>query len=99
MSSDTETLGDPKKIKSKSPSNEEDFPSMGVNLIKKINFKVSIFLFFIGIFIFSDIFIENILPKNTIDGFCTNTQGTMIQLLSFVIAYIILDLMVQGEII
>jgi hypothetical protein len=97
---DTETLDN--KIKPKvipSVSKDEDFPSMGINLIKKVNYKISIFLFFIGIIIFSDFFIENFLPKNAVDGNCANTQGTMIQLMAFVISYILVDLLAQGEVI
>jgi len=94
--SDTETLCNKLTTKKITYSNDDDFPSMGVNAVKKINFKVAIFLFLIGIFIFSDIFIENFLPKNTIDGYSANTHGTMIQLTVFVISYIVLDLLVQG---
>jgi hypothetical protein len=98
--SDSETLDNKKPKKEiKSESKDEDFPSIGVNLIKRVNYKIAIFLFFIGIFIFSDMFIENFLPKNAVDGNCANTQGTMIQLMAFVIMYIIIDLMAQGEII
>jgi hypothetical protein len=73
-----------------------DFPSMGVDLVKKVNFKVAIFLFLIGIFIFSDIFIEKILPKKYSDGNCATTQGTFIQLLLISFSYIIIDLLVSG---
>jgi hypothetical protein len=97
---DTETLSVEKKTNViPSVSKDEDFPSMGINLIKKINYKISIFLFFLGIIIFSDFFIENFLPKNAVDGNCANTQGTMIQLMAFVISYIIIDLFAQGGII
>ena len=97
---DSETLSDNKTKKViPSESKDEDFPSMGVNLIKKINYKISIFLFFLGIIIFSDFFIENFLPKNAVDGNCANTQGTMIQLMAFVVMYILIDLMTQGGII
>jgi hypothetical protein len=95
MSTDTETL----ECKNTPIHQNEDFPSIGVDLIKKINFKVAIFLFFIGLFIFSDVFIENFLPKNNIDGYCADSQGTMIQLLLFVCLYVIVDLLAQGSII
>ena len=93
--SDTETL-DFKKVE---PTQNEDFPSIGIDLIKKINFKIAIFLFFIGLFIFSDVFIENFLPNNTIDGYSADSKGTMIQLLVLVLLYIAIDLLVQGGII
>jgi hypothetical protein len=73
-----------------------DFPSICVDLIKKTNFKVAIFLYIIGLFIFSDVFIENLLPKKYRDGNCATTPGTMLQLLSLVICYLIIDLLVGG---
>jgi hypothetical protein len=98
--SDSETLDNKKPKKEiKSESKDEDFPSMSMNLVKRVNYKISIFLFFIGIIIFSDFFIENFLPKNAVDGNCANTQGTMIQLMAFVIMYILVDLLAQGEVI
>jgi len=91
---DTETLTRSKKevIKEKC----SDFPSMGIDLIKKTNFKVAAFLFLIGMFIFSDIFIENVLPKKFVDGHTATTQGTMLQLLAMVLSYLVLDLMISG---
>jgi hypothetical protein len=96
--SDTEIL-DESRVKIVEDSKDMDFPSIGVNIIKKINFKISIFLFFIGMFIFSDVFIDNFLPKDNVDGFCTDTKGTMIQLITLVLAYVVIDLMVQSEIV
>jgi hypothetical protein len=96
--SDTELLADSieKKI---SDSKDTDFPSICVNVVKKINFKISIFLFFIGMFVFSDIFIDNFLPKDNVDGYCADTKGTVMQLITLVLAYIVIDLMVQSEIV
>lgn len=96
--SDSETLSSSLPKKKEEDTVKSDFPSIGIDLIKKINIKVSIFLFFIGLFIFSDIFIENFLPKNTVDGYCADSKGTTIQMLWFVFAYLLVDLLVQGDI-
>ena len=96
---DTETLNSNKKQKGNKYNTDDvsgDFPSIGIDLLKKTNFKIAIFLFLIGIFIFSDIFIENFLPKNNVDGYCADSKGTMIQLLVFVLLYLVIDLLVQG---
>ena len=99
--SDTETLTD---VDSVSPSTDSencvkdsDFPSMSVDLIKRVNFKVAFFLLMIGLFIFSDIFIEKFLPMDYQDGTnVPNTSGTTVQLIILVLCYIVLDLLNQG---
>jgi len=91
---DSETLE--KNIRKNDTETHGDFPSIGVDMIKKINFKVAIFLFIVGIFVFSDIFIENLLPKTMVDGYCADTKGTAIQLLIFILFYLVIDLLVQG---
>jgi hypothetical protein len=79
------------------PEKNSDFPSIVVDLIKKINFKTAIFLFIIGIFIFSDTFIENVLPSKFVYAGCTNSKGTVIQMLLLVFSYIFIDLMVSNK--
>jgi hypothetical protein len=78
----------------------DDFSSMLIDLTKKVNIKIAIFLFLLGIFIFSDLFIEMILSKfnGAVDGTETTTKGTILQLLFMSISYIVIDLLVQGEI-
>ena len=80
----------------KTTESHDDFPSMSVDLFRRINFKTAIFLFITGIFIFSDIFIENVLPKKYINADCADTIGTTIQLTMLVLAYLVIDLIVQG---
>ena len=74
-----------------------DFMKMTGNLIGNINYKVAFLLFMIGMIIFSDIFIDGFLShiSDTVSGECPTTKGTMLQLLFMVIAYIIVDLVVQ----
>lgn len=79
----------------KSKDSCDDFPSIIMDITKKINFKLAFFLYIAGLIIFSDIFIENVLPSSMVDGICTNTKGTMVQLLLLVISYIIIDLSIQ----
>jgi len=96
---DTETL-ETTKTKKKCVNRDElsDFPSMGVDLIKKINFKVALFIFLIGIIVLSDVFIEK-LPADYQDGTGNpNTKGAIAQLSVITVFYIIVDLLVQGNI-
>ena len=97
--SDFETLTaePPDKKNTCDISNDSDFPSMGVDLLKKINFKVAFFMFLIGLFIFSDIFIEKCLPKSCRDVTnSTNSYGTVVQMTILVLAYIVIDLLSQS---
>ena len=84
--------------KNKSSDNDKtDFMNVSGNILTNINYKVTFLLFIIGMLLFSDVFIENILIKfsDTVDGECTTTKGTLIQLILLVIAYIALDLLVK----
>jgi hypothetical protein len=92
--SDSEEEVTPKK-----KSKKTDFMKMTGNLIGSINYKVAFLLFMIGMIIFSDIFIDGFLShiSDTVSGECPTTKGTMLQLLFMVIAYIILDLVVQYD--
>jgi hypothetical protein len=74
--------------------NGDDFISMGSDLARRINWKIAAFLFIIGVFVMSDVFIGNILIKCSnceVDGVATS-KGTMIQLFCMSLAYIALDL-------
>lgn len=77
-----------------------DFNGVLLELIKKINIKTALFIFIIGIFLFSDIFIEHILSSipDATDGIETTTKGTIIQLTILSIAYIIFDMLIQCNI-
>ena len=82
-------------------SKKTDFLNVTGNFLTDINYKISIFIFFIGILIFSDIFISNILSKfgGAVDGESPTTKGTIIQLLFLTIAYIIADLLSKYNVI
>jgi hypothetical protein len=95
IDSESESESDNNKL-----SDDDDFPSMFVKLLSHINIKIAIFIFILGLFLFSDIFIRNIL--STINGAVNDlgyptTNGTIIQLLFLVIGYLLIDLLVQGK--
>ena len=79
-----------------STSKKSDFVKVGGNLISNINFKMAFFLFFIGMIIFSDLFIKILCKtEGTVVGECTTTKGSMIQLLVFVLCFLVLDLVMK----
>ena len=94
--SDSESLDSNTQNTDSVPDN--DFPGMGVDLIKKINFKVAFFLFLLGVFLFSDVFMNNCLSDSLHEGGVINTKGTLTQLIIFALSYIVIDLLVQGDI-
>ena len=85
----------------KSDSNKSDFLEALSNMTSNINFKMGIFLFLIGMCIFSDLFINGFLSnfEGTISGECTTTKGTIIQLTIFILLYLVLDLLMKGKLI
>jgi hypothetical protein len=115
--SDTETLSTTKNSKASTkkaikiaketgekPSKKNSRDDLGVmctDFFSRINFKIAIFLFVFGIFLFSDLFIENVLCKikDATSADSATTKGTCIQLIILVIFYLIVDLLVGGEII
>lgn len=80
---------------------KDDFLSMFSDLFGSINYKTAIFLFILGILIFSDVFIELVLTSTdgAVYGDAPTTKGTIIQLLALTFGYIIIDLLAQGKII
>ena len=105
---DSEKLGESKKTEKleikksniKTVNTCNDFPSMFIDFLKKINIKIAFFLSILSFFVLSDFFIEN-LPLNS--GFSiadeTNSKGAFVQLITIVIGYIIIDLLTQCEVI
>jgi hypothetical protein len=78
----------------------DDFPSMFVKLFTHINIKVAIFIFILGLFLFSDIFTRSVLKifNGSVNQLGTPTShGTIIQLSFLVLGYILIDLLVQGK--
>lgn len=79
----------------------EDFISMFYDLFNTVNYKVAILLFILGVLIFSDTFIELFLIpiEGAAIGDETTTKGTLIQLTLMTLGYIIIDLLVAGNIV
>lgn len=88
-----------KEIQKPTAKNTTDLVHVSGNLISNINYKVAFFIFFIGMIVFSDIFIDSILSnfESSVSGECATTKGTFIQLLVMVITYIIVDLLVKYD--
>ena len=78
---------------------KDDFLSMITDLVRKVNWKIAIFLFLIGIFVMSDVFIGGVLKRcnNCEQDDVPTSKGTMVQLMFLSMAYILLDLLVGGE--
>lgn len=89
--------------KKESFSNKDngDFISIFTDLGNSINYKIAMFLFIVGVLIFSDTFIELFLVPIPGATYMDNptTKGTTIQLLALTFGYIIIDLLVTGQII
>jgi hypothetical protein len=112
MSDDSESFGNSnrnrnrnrdkkKSCNGKNSNSNSDFISMFSDLFNSINYKVAIFLFILGILIFSDVFIETFLTpiSGAVDGDVPTTKGTTVQLLILTLGYIIIDLMISGNLI
>lgn len=100
MSDDTETFSRKERKRSRRRSDDgDDFPSMMTDMFHGVPWKVSLFLFIIMVLTFSDIYIELFLNSvdGAVEGDCPTTKGTMIQIVTTIICYIVLDLLVQGH--
>jgi len=78
-----------------------DFMKLSGNLLSNINYKMVFIIFFIGMLIFSDIFIENVISRfsDAVYHESVTSKGTMIQLLFLCLAYIIFDLLNKYDVI
>jgi hypothetical protein len=91
----------PKNKRNKNRS-KDDFISMFQELFNAINFKGAIVIFILGLFLFSDIFVNNFLsgiPGSVDETENTTTSGTVIQLTFLTIGFLIFDLLIKGEVV
>ena len=91
-------MSDPIEIEDLQDDMQTDFVQIGGNIFSNINYKLAFFMFFIGMILFSDVFIEGVLSKmstDCVDGECPTTKGTIVQLLIFVLIMIVLDLLIK----
>lgn len=87
------TVQEPKKC--------SDLIEVGGNILSNINFKVGLFLFFIAILIFSDLFVQAVIAPlggTDVNG-ATTTQGTVTQLAILTVAYLLVDVLDKYSII
>jgi hypothetical protein len=92
--SDTETI----EYEKKESERHDDFPSIGMELFKKIHIKTAILLFIASVIIFSDFFVANVIPKSMVNIDMPDNKGTLLQLLLLTLTYIVIDLLVQGKV-
>jgi hypothetical protein len=75
--------------------NKSDFVDIGSTIFNHLNFKIALILFFIGVIIFSDLFVEYILKHGnglTEDNNPT-TNGVLVQIGMLTFFYLIIDLL------
>jgi hypothetical protein len=86
--------------KTKNTDEAEDFAPMMVAILKSLDYKYYILMFFIFMFITSDVFYERIL--NNVDGaleFQTPTPyGTIIQAVTLIVSMILVHILIKKEI-
>jgi hypothetical protein len=89
-----------KKKKKSRNSKDDDFVSIFSDISYNVNWKIAFFLFLLGFLIFSDVFIDLFLNgfSDAVYAGTPTTKGTTIQLLCLTLGYIIIDLLVAGEI-
>ena len=95
---DYETLGG---VNPPDTLERDDFPSIFVDLIRGINWKISFFLFIFAVFIFSDLFIDSvlILSNGSVEAGCPTTKGTIVQIIFLVMSYIFIDVLARADVI
>ncbi len=99
-SEDTDQESDSEDNEPKSKAKKSDFVKLGNQLIGSINFKLAFFIFFFGLLIFSDVFIQWMsFIDDAVYGNTTTTKGTVIQLIVLVLCFIVMDLLIKGDIV
>ena len=80
-------------------NNKSDFMKIGGNVFSNVPYKLTLFMFILGMLIFSDLFIDGFLHgiPGAVDGECANSKGTIIQLILYSLALIMLDLMIKYD--
>jgi hypothetical protein len=90
LNSNEDNYDDPKR---------SDFVKISSDVISCLNIKVAFFIFLLGMILFSDVFIDNVLNKipDTVQSGSTTTKGTIIQIAILSTSYIFIDLLVQKK--
>lgn len=93
-------MSDPIDVEDIQDDKHTDFVQISGNIFSNINYKLAFFMFFIGMIIFSDVFIDGVLShmgSDLADGECPTTKGTIIQLLLYTVILIVMDLLIKAE--
>lgn len=83
----------------KKNNDKTDLVAVSGNLVSNINYKLALFMFALGMFLFSDLFINGILSKisSSVEGECPTTKGTIIQLTIFCLLMLVLDILIKYQ--
>lgn len=94
-------MSDSEPLTKEDKHERDDLGKMCGDFFGRINFKVALILFMVGMLVFSDLFIDSILSNisGAEEAGNSTTKGTMIQLLILVILYLVADLLVQAGLI
>jgi len=79
----------------------DDFISLGRDMLMRIPFKKAAFLLVFMVLIFSNVFINTVLTRipQALELGVPTTRGTMIQITIIIVAYIVLDILVNEKVI
>ena len=78
-------------------ASKSDFVEVSGNVVSNIPVKLPFLTFLIGMMIFSDLFIDNVLRKmdGMVMGEVATTKGTMVQLTMLCMALIVFDMLIN----
>lgn len=76
------------------PEKGHDIGSLVAEITRHVNIKVAAFIFFFGMFIFSDVFV-GFMPADASEVGSPNLKGTTIQLGVLCLFYLVIDMLVQ----
>ena len=81
-------------------SKKSDFVTISSDIFSNINIKLGLIMFLLGLFIYSDIFIDLFFSENsnTLDGETPTTKGSIIQLTIFCLLLLVVDLLINYKI-
>jgi hypothetical protein len=80
-------------------TDKDNLSSMLLDVFKRVNLKMGVFLFFIMLIVLSDFFVNTTLSEAYKYADTPNTKGTLVQIIIITLLYLFLDLMISFEII
>jgi hypothetical protein len=99
MSATVDTEKTKPELEKEDDRDGDDFPSMFKNLLYNVNWKLGIVMLILGFFIFSNLFVDNVISKlsDTTELGMVNTKGSVLQLLAYTLILLSVDLMIKGN--